>query len=88
MTDGGRQLQAAAAAIRDRDVDALEDAFERLRDDPPAGPRLRTIDRAARELRRAAFLVRSMDLDTCDKRASRLADVFSERFVLVTANES
>lgn len=80
-SDGGLQLTAAAAAIRARDPDAVDDAFEQLRDDPPAGPRLRTIARSTHELARVAALVGSVPVDRCTARTRRLVGLFSERFV-------
>ncbi|MEM9176650.1 MAG: DUF3080 family protein, partial [Myxococcota bacterium] len=81
--DGARQLLAAASAIRARDVEALEDAFEQLRDDPAAGPRLRAAALAASELEQIASLVRAVPADRCSAAARELVRLFSERFVPV-----
>ena len=79
--DGARQLLAAASAMRAGDVDALEDAFEQLRDDPAAGPRLRAAAAATSELERIAALVATVPADRCSAAARQLVRIFSERFV-------
>jgi len=79
--DGARQLRAAASALRARDVDALEDAFEQLRDDPAAGPRLRAAAAATSELEQIAGLVASVPVDRCSAAARELVRIFTERFV-------
>jgi hypothetical protein len=81
--DGGRQLAMAAAALRSRDVDALEDALEQLRDDPAAGPRLREASGTTRELEAIAALVSSVPVERCSAVARRLVVLFTERFVPV-----
>ncbi|MCR9092581.1 MAG: DUF3080 domain-containing protein [bacterium] len=81
--DGARQLLAAASAMRIRDVDALQDAFEQLRDDPAAGPRLRDAAAATSELERIAALVATVPADRCSAAARQLVRIFSERFVPV-----
>ena len=80
-TDGPRQLRAAAAAVRASDVDALEDAFEQLRDDSPAGPRLREVARAANDLRRTVEAIGALSVSTCGARERGLVRTFEERFV-------
>ena len=79
--DGARQLRAAASALRARDVDALEDAFEQLRDDPAAGPRLRAAAAATGELQRIAGLVAKVPVERCSAAARQLVRIFTERFV-------
>lgn len=81
--DGADRLTGAAAAIRARDADALEDAFEQLRDDPAAGPRLRAIADATIELERIASLVATVPVDRCSAAARQLVRIFGERFAPV-----
>ena len=83
--DGARQLSAAAEAIRARDVDALDDAFERLRDDPAAGPRLLDAAESTRELERISELIEGVSVDRCSAVARHLMGLFSERFGPVRA---
>ena len=81
--DGARQLRVTASAIGARDIDALEDAFEQLRDDPAAGPRFRDAAVVTRELEQIAALVRAVPTDRCSAAGRQLVRIFTERFVPV-----
>ena len=81
--DGPARLREAAISLAQRDALALERAFEQLRDDPPLGPMLRSIQAATIELDRVSGLLSSLSEGRCDVRRKRLLRIFRERYVSI-----
>ena len=79
--DGPARLRAAAISIAQRDALALERAFEQLRDDPPMGPMLRSMQVSTIELDRVSGLLSTLPESRCDARRKRLLRIFHERYV-------
>jgi hypothetical protein len=79
--DGPARLREAKISLAQRDALALERAFEQLRDDPPLGPMLRSMQATTIELDRVTGLLSSLSEDRCDARRKRLLRIFRERYV-------
>jgi hypothetical protein len=79
--DGAWQLQRAAEAIDELDIEGLELAFSQLADDAAVGPLLRDWAGSVAELERIAALLSDSEPSRCERDDRRLARVFRERYL-------